>query len=137
MTKVYKGAYYCPKCDKYFEIGVVSRAPWSEDAGPCADCGGPRKRKCVLKGSEQDPKVYTEQTNIAFKENIRVSHSMGVSMAQFAEAQKLHPGVEWKKVGHSMCPVIHNRTEKVKIMRQAGMTEYPDNYFNECEGKRR
>lgn len=129
MTKVYVSALYCERCNLYCK--------GHKHTQPCEVCGEEMKWRNVLKGSEQDPRTYTEQTNIAFKENIRVSHSMGVPIKQFEEAKKLHPGVEWKKVGNSMCPVIRNRTDKLRIMRQAGFEEYPNNYFEQCEGKGR
>ena len=86
----------------------------------------PYKRSTLDKGD----------VNGLMKENIRVSHSMGVSCNQFTdEVKKAHPGVEWKKVGNSMCPVIHNRQEKLRVMKQCGMVEYPPNYFGQMEGR--
>ena len=61
------------------------------------------------------------------KENVRVSRSLGVSAAQLKEAQKLCPGTEWKNVGNSFCPVIHNRAEKLKLMKKFNFVEYPSN----------
>lgn len=77
-----------------------------------------------------NPKEKEKFVNVCFDENIRVSRSLGVPITQFEEAKKAHPGVDWVKRGHSMCPVIHNRAEKLKIMKQAGMEEYPANHFN-------
>jgi len=109
-------AHYCPACDAYFKaIGNPSN---------CDKCGNLTKCKCVVKGSEQDPNVKTETVNIAFKENIRVSRSLGVSETQIDEARKVHPGTEWVKRGHSYLPVIHNRPEKLKLMREAKMEEF-------------
>lgn len=127
LTKVYVSALYCSACDTYFK--------GHKNPEPCPKCGGNTKWKCVIKGSQNDPRAYGEVTNIAFKENVRVSHSMGVPIAQFEEARKAHPGVEWKKVGSSMCPVIHNRPEKLKIMKSMGMEEYPPNLFGQINEK--
>ena len=125
MNKVYVGAKYCEKCDKYFRPLGSS----------CPDCEGVTEPRCVLKGSEQDPRAYTEQTNIAFKENVRYSAAMGVTDAGIENARKIHPQAEWKKFGNSWRPKIKNRTEKLKMMKQCGMSEYPPNYFNQMEGK--
>jgi len=126
MVKVYVGASYCPDCEEYF----MPRAA-------CSICGGVGVPKCVLKGSDDDPRMYVEQSNIAFKENVRVSHSMGVPVAQFEQARKAHPGVEWKKVGTSMCPVIRRRNDKLRVMKSFGMEEYPPNLFGQRNEKSR
>ena len=127
VTKTYVSALYCVSCDTYFKGHKNSES--------CPKCGNKTKWKCVLKGSKNDPRVYGDFANIAFKENIRVSRSMGVSIEQFKEAREAHPEVEWKRVGNSMCPVIHNRSEKLKIMKSMGMCEYPPNLFGQINEK--
>lgn len=114
-------ANYCPVCDIY------SKAIGNPDN--CDKCGNLTKCECVVKGSEQDPNTKTETVNIAYNENIRVSRSLGVSETQINEARKAHPGTEWVKCGHSYLPVIHNRPEKLKIAKEAGMVEYDPKDF--------
>jgi len=125
--KVYVSALYCSGCDLYYK--------GSRHIEPCEVCGKEMKWKSVIKGSKNDPRTHSVFTNIAFKENVRVSHSMGVPIAQFEQARKAHPGVEWKKVGTSMCPVIRNRPEKLRIMKSFGMEEYPPNLFGQINEK--
>ncbi len=127
ITKTYVSALYCAACNTY--------SKGNKTPEPCLECGGVTKFSCVLKGSENDPRVYRDSANIAFKENVRVSRSMGVPIAQFGETRKAHPGIEWKRVGSSMCPVIHNRPEKLKIMKKMGMEEYPTNLFEQINEK--
>ena len=127
ITKTYVSALYCSGCGLYYKGHRETR--------PCEVCGEEMEWKNVIKGSENDPRVYGEVTNIAFKENVRVSHSMGVPIAQFKEARAAHPGIEWKRVGSSMCPVIHNRPEKLKVMKSMGMEEYPPNLFRQIDEK--
>ena len=131
LTKVYVSALYCSKCDIYTR--PTCRGGMLID--PCPECGGERKVKNVIKGSEQDPRIQSVFTNITFKENVRVSHSMGVPIAQFEQARQAHPGIEWKKVGTSMCPVIRNRPGKLRIMKSFGMEEYPPNLFGQINEK--
>jgi len=54
---------------------------------------------------------------------------LGVSETQIEEARKAHPGIEWEKRGHSYLPVIHNRAEKLKLLRQSKMEEYDSRDF--------
>jgi len=75
--------------------------------------------KCIGHGKYDDWVV-----NIAYQENERYSASLGVAASQIEEARKVHPGVEWKKFGHSYRPKISNRAEKLKLMKQAKMEEY-------------
>lgn len=128
VTKVYMSALYCVSCDTYSKGHKTPEL--------CSKCGGATKWKSVIKGSENDPyKRVGCFTNIAFKENVRVSRSMGVPVAQFEEARKVHPGVEWKRVGNSMCPVIRRRNDKLRVMKSMGMEEYPPNLFRQIDEK--
>ena len=54
----------------------------------------------------------------------RYSVSLGVLDEGLSDAKKLHPQAEWKKFGNSWRPLIKNRAEKLKIMRQANYFEY-------------
>jgi predicted RNA-binding Zn-ribbon protein involved in translation (DUF1610 family) len=110
VTKTYVSALYCVSCNTYFK--------GHKNPEPCPKCGNSTKWKCVLKGSKNDPRVYGDFANIAFKENVRVSRSMGVPIEQFKEARAAHPGVEWKRIGNSM-----------------DMEEYPPNLFGQIDEK--
>ncbi len=127
VTKIYVSALYCERCDLYYA--------GHRHIYPCEVCGEDMKWKSVIKGSENDVRIHSNFTNITFKENIRVSHSMGVPISQFEQARKAHPGVEWKRVGTSMCPLIHNRPEKLRIMKSMNMEEYPPNLFGQINEK--
>lgn len=62
-------------------------------------------------------------------DNWRYSASLGVSETQIEEAKRLHPQAEWKRFGHSFRPLIKNRAEKKKMMKQAGMEEFSPKDF--------
>jgi len=116
LMATYIVAHYCSTCDAYSKaIGNPTN---------CDKCGNPTECKSVVKGSEQDPNTKAETVNITYKENVRESRSLGVSETQIDEARKAHPGTDWVKRGHSYLPVIHNRAEKLKIMKEAKMEEY-------------
>ncbi len=111
---------YCNQCKKYFN-GVLVKPK------DCSICGNKTNFKCVDKHNtvfENDNKPVFCNVDGMMKENIRVSRSLGVSAVQIDEARKAHPGVEWVKRDSSYCPVIHNRTEKLRILKQAKMEEY-------------
>jgi uncharacterized metal-binding protein len=120
---VYISTAYCPKCDEY------QKGPNRGHAGVCPSCSSERKWRTVEKGGEHDPRIRKEFCNWSgmMKENVRVSRSLGVHPAQLKEVQKLCPGTEWKKMGSSFCPVIHNRAEKLKLMKKFNFVEYPSN----------
>lgn len=110
-------ARHCSACNTYFN--AIGSKP-----DDCDKCGKPTKFETVVKGSEQDPTMKVDTVVIAYKENIRLSRSLGVSETQIDEARKAHPGTEWVKRGHSYLPVIRNRPHKLKIMKEARMEEY-------------
>jgi len=118
--KTYISVRYCPKCKIYLKQMFGGKPK------DCDKCSGPTKWKSVEKGSEQDPNRKSDFCNVdgMMKDNVRLSRSLGVSETQIEEARKAHPGIEWKKQGRSYLPVIHNRAEKLKIMKQAKMVEY-------------
>ena len=128
MTFIY--VIYCPKCDKYFKPEVRRGKP-----SDCEVCGSERKWKGVEKFGPDDPYIKEEFYNITYNENIRVSRSLGVTPEQLNDAMKRSPGTEWKKVGNSYCPVIHNRPEKLKIMKQFGFEEFPANLHEQRVAK--
>ena len=116
-------AAHCTKCGKYFKATYNNKTGY-RDPEPCSDCGGVAKHKHVVKGSEQDPNTKVGVVNIAYKDSPRYSASMGVSETQIKEAMKLHPQAEWKKFGYSYRPLIKNRTDKLRMMKQCGMEEF-------------
>lgn len=133
----YVSAAHCTECGNYYKAAYIERG-YHARMEPCPECNGKGEHEMVIKGSAQDP----ANRNVEFvnwdgmnKENIRISRSLGVPLSQIDEARKAHPGVEFVNVGNSACPVIHNRAEKLKIMKQAGMVEYPANYFEQKNGR--
>jgi len=115
---------YCSKCDKYFKH--IGRGCY-DNCGICKIT--PLIGKCVEKYSAQDPNSRSETVNITYAENPRYSVTLGVSETQIEAAKRLHPQVEWKKFGHSYRPLIKNRAEKKKIMKQANYEEYDPKDF--------
>jgi len=99
-----------------------------ESAGDilCAICGL-KQRKYRIKYNPKE--VKTEVINITYKDNPRYSATLGVSETQIEEARKLSPQVEWKRFGHSFRPLIKNRPEKLKLMRQCNYEEYDPKDF--------
>lgn len=97
--------------------------------GNCNICGNALIGKCVERYSVQDPGSRGEVVNITYGENPRYSATLGVSETQIEEAKRLHPGVEWKKFGHSYRPLIKNRPEKLKMMKQANFAEFSPKDF--------
>lgn len=116
-------ALHCSRCDEYFKhIG-------NGTFGQCSICKTPLIGKMVEKYSEQDPNIKREFVNITYGENPRYSATLGVSETQIEEASRLSPQVEWKRFGHSFRPLIKNRAEKLKLMRQCNYEEYdPDGF---------
>ena len=111
-------AAYCSRCNEYFKhVGGGAY-------GGCSICSTPLIGKMVEKHGEQDPNIKGEFVNIGYKDNPRYSVSMGVTETQIEEARKLHPQAEWKRFGHSFRPLIKNRPEKLKMMKQCGMEEF-------------
>lgn len=114
---------YCSECDTTYKHN--GRGP----ADDCEVCGKPMVLSSVEKYSAKDPNMREEVVNVCYKETPRYSVALGVSETQIDDARKLHPGVEWKKFGHSYRPLIRNRTEKLKIMKQAGFEEFDESTF--------
>ena len=75
------------------------------------------------------PRVKPEFVSIGYKDTPRYSASLGVSETQIEEAKRLHPQAEWRRFGHSFRPLIKNRAEKKKLMKQANYEEYGPSDF--------
>lgn len=65
-----------------------------------------------------------EFVSIGYKDTPRYSASLGVPANQIEQAKKLHPQAEWKRFGNSYRPLIKNRAQKRKLMKQAGFAEF-------------
>ena len=75
------------------------------------------------------PRVKANPVTIGYKDSPRYSVTLGVSEKQIEEAKRLHPQAEWKRFGHSWRPLIKNRAEKKKMMKQADYEEYDPKDF--------
>lgn len=91
----------------------------------CPGCGS----KTYLLRFIKKSRVKHKFVNIGYKDTPRYSASLGVSETQIEAAKKLHPQVEWKRFGHSFRPLIKNRPEKLKMMKQANYEEYDPKQF--------
>lgn len=91
----------------------------------CPECGSRWYLLRFVTKSRVKPKFV----NIGYKDTPRYSASMGVSETQIEEAKRLHPQVEWKRFGHSFRPLIKNRAEKKKLMKQADFCEFDPKDF--------
>lgn len=96
----------------------------------CPECGS----KWYLLRFITKPKVKAKFVSIGYKDTPRYSATLGVSETQIEEAKKLHPQVEWKRFGHSYRPLIKNRAEKKKMMKQANFEEYDPKDFKGRDG---
>lgn len=95
-------------------------SPWK-----CPECGRSTYRLSFLKES----RARIPFVSISYKDTPRYSASLGVSETQIEAAKKLHPATEWKRFGHSFRPLIKNRTDKKRLMREAGYEEYDPKDF--------
>ena len=111
--------FNCKLCD------FVKEYPNEDSPTLCPSCGGRWYLLRFITKSRVKPKFV----NIGYKDTPRYSVSMGVSETQIEEAKKLHPQVEWKRFGHSFRPLIKNRTDKKRIMKQANFEEYDPKDF--------
>lgn len=75
------------------------------------------------------PRIKANSVTIGYKDSPRYSATLGVSETQIEDAKRLHPQAEWKRFGHSFRPLIKNRAEKKKMMKQCGMEEYSPKDF--------
>ena len=97
----------------------------------CKKCHSHIKRYTMKFGVKE---VTTPIVNITYKDNPRYSYTLGVQENQIEEARKLHPEAEWKKFGNVYRPLIKNRADKIRMMRQAGMIEYDSSQYKGKEG---
>lgn len=104
------------KCGNKFELSL-----------PMSDCSEPQKCECG-ETAQRDLQTEHGSGNIdgLNKENIRVMRSLGVLDEDLPNARKLHPQVEWKKIGNSWCPVVRNRLERQLLCKQASKCSYYD-----------
>lgn len=91
----------------------------------CPKCGS----KWYLLTFITKPRVKPKFVNLGYKDTPRYSATLGVSETQIEDAKRLHPWVDWKKFGHSYRPLIKNRTDKKRLMREANYEEFsPDDF---------
>ena len=91
----------------------------------CPNCGS----KWYLLRFITKPRVKANPVTIGYADSPRYSVTLGVSETQIEEAKRLHPQCEWKRFGHSYRPLIKNRAEKKKMMKQADYEEYDPKDF--------
>ena len=116
--------FNCKLCD------FIKEYPNEDSPTLCPSCGGRWYLLRFITKSRVKPKFV----NIGYKDTPRYSASLGVSETQIEEAKRLHPQVEWKRFGHSFRPLIKNRTDKKRIMKQCGMEEYDPKDFKGRDG---
>ena len=112
-------SFECKLCD------FIKEYPDENSPTLCPSCGGRWYLLRFITKSRVKPKFV----NIGYKDTPRYSASLGVSETQIEEAKKLHPQAEWKRFGHSFRPLIKNRTDKKRIMKQANYEEYDPKDF--------
>ena len=105
--------FNCKMCD-FLEF-YTGAAP-----NECPACGS----KWYIWGLVKEPTVKHKFVSIGYKDTPRYSASLGVSETQIEAAKRLHPQADWKRFGHSFRPLIKNRPEKIKMMKQANFAEY-------------
>lgn len=111
--------FQCKTCDFIWEY------PNENSPTQCPECGS----KWYILRFITKPKVKSKPVNIGYSSYHRYSASLGVSETQIEEAKKLHPQAEWKRFGHSFRPLIKNRAEKKKMMKQANFEEFSPKDF--------
>lgn len=111
--------FECKLCD------FAQDYPNDDSPIECPNCGS----KWYLLRFIKEPKPKPKFVSIGYKDTPRYSVSLGVSETQIEEAVRLHPGTEWKKFGHSYRPLIKNRTDKKRLMKEAHYEEYSPEDF--------
>lgn len=107
--------YKCLVCDKIFDSYSLID---NRNNPQICECGGKANR-------DVESEINTSYNIAGTSENHeRYSMSLGVLDEDLPAARTLHPQAEWKKFGNSWRPLIRNRAEKIKIMKQARMVEY-------------
>lgn len=108
--------YSCEECN-YVEDVLCSMSERKATI-PCKKCGKEMERNYTLEQHGGNLAALNE-------EHPRYSASGGVLEEDLAAARQLHPHItEWKKFGNSYRPLIRNRADKLKFMKQAGAYEY-------------
>lgn len=104
-------------CKCGLELGIIGRLPER-----CPKCSLTNYR--VLYGDKI--RRHSEFCNIdgMIKENPRYSISGAVLDEDLQAARKMHPGREFKKFGNSWRPLIRNRQDKLKYIKEANAYEY-------------
>ena len=103
----------------------VGEYPNEDSPIQCPKCDSKWYILSFLKESRTDVPFV----NIGYKDTPRYSVTLGVSETQIEDAKKLHPWVDWKRFGHSYRPLIKNRTDKKRLMREANYCEFPSDMF--------
>ena len=111
--------FNCKLCD------FIKEYPNEDSPTLCPSCGG----RWYLLRFITKPRIKPKFVNIGYKDTPRYSATLGVSETQIEEVKRLHPQVEWKRFGHSFRPLIKNRTDKKRIMKQANYEEYDPKDF--------
>ena len=111
--------FECKLCD------FVKDYPNEDSPARCPKCG----RATYTLRFIRNPRTKPKFVNIGYKDTPRYSASLGVSETQIEEAKRLHPGTEWKRFGHSFRPLIKNRTDKKRLMKEADFEEYDPKDF--------
>ena len=121
MVKVY---YYRCVCGHAGADRIEGEPPFPAWNKLCSACG---EKQFFYKMAINPKESYTKEfCNITgmIDEHPRYSVSLGVLDEQLSEARRLHPKTEWKKFGNSWRPLIRNRADKLRTMREAKMEEY-------------
>jgi len=111
--------FNCKTCD------FVKEYPNEDSPTQCPECGS----KWYLIKFITKPRIKAKFVSIGYKDTPRYSITLGVSEIQIEEAKRLHPWVDWKKFGHSYRPLIKNRTDKKRLMREANYEEFSPKDF--------
>ena len=116
--KTFVCRWFCEKC------GVYYNPPGKIQEFTCPKCNSKTRPKTIEKSlvAPQDKGCLVD---IMMRDNPRLSWSLGCNENELPRMQKIHPGAEFRKAkggGYQM--VIHNRAEKLRRMKEAGMEEY-------------
>ncbi len=111
--------FNCKLCD------FIKEYPNENSPIQCPECDS----KWYILKFLKESRIKRGFVSIGYKDSPRYSATLGVSETQIEDAKRLHPQATWKKFGHSYRPLIKNRPEKLKMMKQAGMCEYDPNGF--------
>jgi len=111
--------FSCKTCD------FIEEYPNEDSPIKCPECGS----KWYLLKFLKEPRIKIPFVSIGYKDSPRYSVTLGVSETQIEAAKRLSPQCEWKRFGHSFRPLIKNRAEKKKLMKQCNYEEYEPKDF--------